>query len=133
MNRNLGAAIGAIVLFSSLFIFGLSIASSASVSVGVSFNFSSPQEVVYTPTGAFFVPNAGLDLFFYDGFWWTIRENYWYRARAYNGNWYRVGARYVPYAVYRIHRTPNYRVYYGKRVDRHISYSKWKSHGWHNR
>lgn len=99
----------------------------AAVNVGINFNFGPPpQEIVAVPGDVYFVPTPGVDIFFYSGYWWTIRQNRWYRSHDYNGSWIVVNQRYVPSPVFQVYRTPNYRVHYVQ-VGRHIPYEKWRS------
>ena len=82
-----------------------------------------PAEVVLIPgSGVFFVADAGPDLFFHAGFWWSPRGDRWYRSRVYNGPWVIVERRYVPVQVVRVPR--DYRVRYGKA--KHVPYGQWK-------
>jgi hypothetical protein len=82
-----------------------------------------PSEVVLIPgSGVYFVADAGPDLFFHAGFWWSPRGDRWYRSQAHNGPWVIVEHRYVPVQVVRV---PNdYRVRYRK--VKHVPYGQWK-------
>lgn len=82
-----------------------------------------PSEVVLIPgSGVYFVADAGPDLFFHAGFWWSPRGDRWYRSQAHNGPWVTVEHRYVPAQVVRV---PNdYRVRYRK--VKHVPYGQWK-------
>jgi len=85
-----------------------------------------PPEVVFIPgSQVYFVPNPEIDVFFYNGYWWSPRGDRWYRAKAYNGPWGVVNKRYVPAPVYRVPK--DYRVVYEK--ERHIPYGQWKKQG----
>jgi len=75
-----------------------------------------PQSRVY------FVPDPHVDVFFYDGYWWSPRGSQWYRARAYNGPWAVVKPARVPRAVIYVPR--DYRAQYER--ERHIPYGQWK-------
>lgn len=83
-----------------------------------------PAEVVLIPgsAGVYFVADAGPDLFFHAGFWWSPRGDRWYRSQAYNGPWVVVEHRHVPVQVVRVPR--DYRVRY-KKV-KHVPYGQWK-------
>ena len=70
----------------------------------------------------YFVPQPDIDIFFYNGYWWSPRGDRWYRARAYNGPWGIVGRRFVPAPVFGIPR--NYRGIYER--EHHIPYGQWK-------
>ncbi len=82
-----------------------------------------PPEVVLVPgSQVYFVPQPDIDIFFYNGFWWSPRGDRWYRAQAYNGPWVIVERRLVPPPVIRV--PGNYRVIYKK--EHHIPYGQWK-------
>jgi hypothetical protein len=103
----------------------------AGAQVQVNVNIGPPPIVVEEPpamvlvprTQVYFVPEPDVDIFFYNGHWWSPRGDRWYRARGYNGPWTIVERRYVPGPVYRVPR--NYRVVYEK--ERHIPYGQWKN------
>ena len=85
-----------------------------------------PREVVMVPNSqVYFVPNLSFDLFFYNNFWWSQRENNWHRSNNYNGPWKIVDQRYVPTSVSRVPK--NYRSTYEK--EQHIPYGQWKKQG----
>lgn len=100
-------------------------ASSAGVSVGVGINLpaytfeAEPELVVIPGTYAYTVPDAGVDIVFYQGFWYRPFEGRWYRARGYNGPWGFVERRRVPGFFHRLppdyrHHHPGYdRIRYG--------------------
>jgi hypothetical protein len=137
------AAIAMIAIFSMLFL-GFPGQSMAGVSIGINipvpplFTFPAPPELVVIPgTYAYYCPDAGVNVFFYAGYWYRPYEGYWYRSASYNGRWaytshapsvivnlppdYRVraeGARHIPYAE--LHR--NWR---GWERDRY-----WEHHNW---
>lgn len=97
----------------------------AAVSVGINLNFGAPpQEVVAIPGGVYYVPNQDVDIFYFGGYWWAIRESRWYRAHDYNGSWVTVSPRYVPVSVFRVYRTPNYRQYYEKKGGQHLPFKQ---------
>ena len=82
-----------------------------------------PPEVVLVPgSQVYFVPQPGIDVFFYSGYWWSPRGDRWYRARAYNGPWVIVERRYVPAPVFYVPR--DYRAKY--KHEHHIPYGQWK-------
>ena len=102
----------------------------ARADVRVNINLGPPPIVVAEPPGVvlipgsqvFFVPEPEIDIFFYNGYWWSPRGPRWYRARAYNGPWVIIERRYVPGPVYRVPR--NYRSVYER--ERPIPYGQWK-------
>jgi hypothetical protein len=66
----------------------------AGVDVGVSVSlpplivFSAPPAMVVIPeTYVYVVPDADVDIFFYDGWWWRPWEGRWYRSRHYDSGW----------------------------------------------
>jgi hypothetical protein len=82
-----------------------------------------PAKVVLIPgSGVYFVPDAGPDLFFYAGFWWSPRGDRWYRSKIYNGPWVVVDRRNVPVKVVRVPR--DYRSRYIRA--KHVPYGQWK-------
>lgn len=102
----------------------------AVVSFGVNFNFGAPpQEMVYVPGNVYYVPDPDVDVFFYDQYWWTIRNNHWYRTRNYNGSWVMIGSNYVPSPVFKVYRVPNYKKYYEKKGGKRVSYEKVRGQG----
>lgn len=50
--------------------------------------FAAPPELIVLPeTYVYVVPNADMDIFFYQGWWWRPWEGRWYRSRYYNSGW----------------------------------------------
>ena len=97
----------------------------ARIDVNVPVVVSEPPEVVIMPdTGIYYVPSSGVDIFFYNNYWWSRRGDGWYRTRQYNGSWGFVQRSYVPAPLFRVPR--NYRVVY--RNERHINYRQWRQH-----
>ncbi|MCX8012125.1 MAG: hypothetical protein N3A64_03100 [Desulfobacterota bacterium] len=48
----------------------------------------SPPHLVMIPgTFVYAVPGIGIDLFFYDGWWWCPWNGVWYRSRNYHSGW----------------------------------------------
>ena len=87
-----------------------------------------PPEVVLIPrTSVYYVPDPEVDVFFYNGYWWSPRGRHWYRARAYRGPWGIVERRRVPGPVFRVPR--NYRAVYGTAP--HIPYGEWRGNWGH--
>lgn len=90
---------------------------------------SAPPAVVMIPqTGIYYVPDVGFDVFFYNGYWWSMRGDRWYRASQYKGPWGVVQRAYVPGPLFKVPK--NYRVVYQK--ERHINYGQWKKQGQNN-
>ena len=71
-----------------------------------------PPDVVVLPgtPSVYVAPEIGVDLFFWNGWWWRPWEGHWYRSHYYNRGWvyYSHG---VP-GFYR-HVNPGWRGYYG--------------------
>ncbi|MFO7569421.1 MAG: hypothetical protein R6W75_06450 [Smithellaceae bacterium] len=50
--------------------------------------FAAPPALVVLPeTYVYVVPDAEVDIFFYDGWWWRPWEGRWYRSQNYNSGW----------------------------------------------
>jgi hypothetical protein len=58
-----------------------------------------PPVVVIPGTYVYFAPDAGVDIFFYHGYWYRPHRGYWYRARGYNGPWDNIEGARVPHVV----------------------------------
>jgi hypothetical protein len=105
-------------------------ATPASAGVNVNINLGPPPIVAAEPpdlvmvpqTGVFFVPDRQLEVFFYGGYWWSLRGATWYRARAYNGPWGVIARPHVPRAL--IYMPRDYRGRYER--ERRIPYGQWK-------
>jgi hypothetical protein len=102
--------------------------------VSVNINLGPPPIVVAEPPAVvlvpesrvYFVPDPHIDVFFYDGYWWSPRGERWYRARAYNGPWVVMERSRVPRSV--IYMPRDYRARYER--ERHVPYGQWKKeHG----
>jgi len=104
----------------------------AAVSVGFNFNFGAPpQEIILVPGNVYYVPDRDADVFFYNEYWWTIRNNHWYKSRNYNGSWMMIDPNFVPSSVTKVYWVPNYKKYYQKKGGRHVSYEKWNNQSKH--
>ncbi len=81
------------------------------VSVGINlpvFTFAAPPPMVVVPgTYAYYAPDADLDIFFYQGYWYRPYEGRWFRARGYNGPWINIVSTNVPRVV--VDLPPDYR------------------------
>jgi hypothetical protein len=72
------------------------------------FEFHAPPSVVAIPgTYVYLVPDIGVDIFFYHGYWYRPHNNRWYRARSYNGHYAPLAFRHVPCPLLRL--PPHYR------------------------
>jgi hypothetical protein len=50
--------------------------------------FAAPPELIVMPeTYVYVVPDVGVDIFFYNGWWWRPWEGRWYRSRYYDSGW----------------------------------------------
>jgi hypothetical protein len=105
-------------------------AATARAEVNVNINLGPPPIVVAEPPAVvmvpqsrvYFVPDPHVDVFFFEGYWWSPRGPSWYRARAYNGPWSVVERSRVPRAV--VYVPLDYRARYDR--ERHIPYGQWK-------
>ena len=124
---------GMTILLGTLFALGGMNAALAEVQVNINIGpppivVAEPPEVVFIPRSqVYFVPHPEIDIFFYNGYWWSPRGDGWYRAKAYNGPWRVVDKRHVPAPVHQVPR--NYRNLYEK--EKHIPYGQWKKQGKH--
>jgi hypothetical protein len=79
------------MLLALICVFPVPSTAGVNVSVGISLPplvFSAPPEVVVIPnTYVYAVPDVGVDIFFYNGYWWRPWEGRWYRSRHYNSGW----------------------------------------------
>jgi hypothetical protein len=61
---------------------------SVSISLPPLIEFAAPPEMVVIPGSyVYVVPDADVDIFFYDGWWWRPWEGRWYRSRNYRSGW----------------------------------------------
>ena len=96
------------------------------VSVGVSIPlppviaFEAPPAVVALPdaNGVYVAPSIGVDLFFWNGFWWRPWEGRWYRSPYYDRGWVYYNS--VPRFYFNV--DPYWRGYYQNR--------NWHGHIW---
>jgi len=59
-----------------------------------------PPPVVLIPsTYVYFVPEVGVDIFFYHGYWYRPHHGHYYRATSYNGPWVTLAPKAVPKAI----------------------------------
>jgi hypothetical protein len=131
MRTSIYGVLGLVALLGALFGFGGTKEAPAEVNVNINIGpppivVAEPPEVVMIPgSPVFFVPIPDIDVFFYNGYWWSPRGSHWYRARAYKGPWRVVNQRYIPAPVFRVPK--NYRNVYEK--EQHIPYGQWKKQG----
>jgi hypothetical protein len=122
------SSVGVVAVLALLFISGMAVSAQAEVNLNINVGspplvVSEPAAVVLAPSvGVYFVPNAGPDLFFYAGYWWSPKGGHWYRSSFCIGPWSRVERRHVPSQVVRM--PGDYRVRYAK--GKHVPYGQWK-------
>jgi hypothetical protein len=84
------------------------------VSVGVyppDYRFAAPPEVVVIPgTYVYMVPDANVDVLFFQGYWWRPYEGHWYRSRDYNGRWDYIEPRDIPRGLRELPQDYRYRL-----------------------
>jgi hypothetical protein len=130
MKKSKTVLLAAGVLFLLASFFPSASSAGVHVSVGINlpaFRFAAPPALVVIPgTYAYFVPDAGVDIFFYHDYWYRPYEGRWYRARNYNGPWAHVAPGGVPSAF--LHLPPDYRRVPagGERVPYHEFRKNWK-------
>ncbi len=80
-----------------------------------------PPVVPIQGTYTYFIPDIGVDILFYHGYWYRPHAGHWYRATTYNGPWAYIVPRMVPGPIiglppdYRRNIPPGYRpVRYGE-------------------
>jgi hypothetical protein len=78
--------------------------------------FSAPPDVIVLPdtNDVYVVPDIGVDIFFWNGWWWRPWEGRWYRSHYYDRGW--AYYNYVPRFYYDV--DPGWRRYY-------------RDHDWH--
>ena len=59
-----------------------------------------PTLVVVQP-GVSVIPNQPVEVFYSGGYYWTRRDNGWYRTHDHNGGWARIEERQVPVVIVR--------------------------------
>ena len=83
------------------------------VNVGINvplpaFEFHAPPAVVVIPgTYVYAVPDADVDIVFYQGYWYRPHSDYWYRSSSYNGPWRSIDRQRVPGVLFKL--PPDYR------------------------
>ena len=130
MKSSRGCVCLVALFFLSMFLGFFPGEASASVDVGINVNIGPPPIVMAEPPAViavpnsrvYFVPEPGIDIFFYAGFWWSPRGDRWYQSRHYNQGWVAVEPGSVPVSL--IYMPRDYRVMYGR--ERHIPYGQWK-------
>jgi hypothetical protein len=65
-------------------------------SIDVSIKFEAPPALVVVSPGIQVVPDFDEEVFFVDGYYWTRRDDAWYRTHDYKGGWVVVEHDHVP-------------------------------------
>jgi hypothetical protein len=120
----LSAALAVLILFSPM-----TSNAEVSVSVGIALPplvFPGPPPLVVIPgsTYVYYPPEAGVDIFFYHGYWYRPYRGYWYRSGGYNGPWRGIAFERVPRAVMGV--PPGFRR--GPVAYEHVPYRDVRSH-----
>ncbi|MGA2332362.1 MAG: hypothetical protein ABSG75_11440 [Syntrophales bacterium] len=84
-----------IIFLALIVVFPVMTMAAVDVSVGISIplpppvTFEAPPTVVVLPdtNSVYAVPSIGVDLFFWNGFWWRPWEGRWYRSPYYDRGW----------------------------------------------
>lgn len=99
-------------------------AAQASVDIHFDLPVVLPRMVVVSP-GVQVVPEVQEEVFFYDGWYWARRDDYWYRSRSHRGGWMLVPARAVPQ---RLGALPpgHYRNWKAEKEERKAERKAWK-------
>ena len=128
MNKMICGILGLTMITAGIYPVGVTVEAAVKVNVEVNLGppvimVDEPPEIVFVPgLGIYFVPNLEMEIFFYRGFWWSRRGNYWYSSRYYRSGWKIASDREVPGPVFRVPR--DYRERFGR--ERHIRYQDWK-------
>lgn len=126
MRRKMGKSCLLVIAALLLVLTGTAARSEAGVNIGVGIALpppiaAAPPDVVVMPDapGVYVAPDIGVDLFFWNGWWWRPWEGHWYRSHYYNRGWgyYNHG---VPGFYH--HVNPGWRGYYRSR--------NWNGHPW---
>jgi len=80
------------LLVSLLFLLPAPAVAAVNVDVNISLPppivFAAPPALVVLPeTYVYFIPDAEVEIFFYNGWWWRPWEGQWYRSRHYDSGW----------------------------------------------
>jgi hypothetical protein len=93
----------AIVFLILISLAGSSIKSEAGVDIVLSLPairfYTAPELVVIPDTYVYIIPGIGIDILFYEGYWWRQNNGHWYRSRTHNGRWSHVDHRRIPHGL----------------------------------
>ena len=131
----IGKLVAGIIVASFLLLTGFAARSDAGVGVNVRIFAPPPAYVLPVPppmvvipgTYVYAVPDAGLNMLFYHGYWWRPYEGRWYRSARYNGSWAYVHPERVPRVV--IELPPDYHRHFsrGPRIAHEDMRRNWKN------
>jgi hypothetical protein len=127
------------VLSLSIVAFALTVAfGSGAASAGEGIRLASGGEAVFTLSlpvvlppliviqpGVSVVRDVDAEVFYANGYYWSRRDQYWYRAHDHRGTWARIDTRSVPVAIQGI-PPGRYKNYKG---DKHDGHDNGKGHG----
>lgn len=128
MENRIWGILGAAIIAVGIYTTGVKVEAAVKINVEVNLGppvvmVDEPPEIVFVPgLGIYYVPDPELEIFFYEGFWWSRRGNYWYHSRYYRSGWTIVSYRKVPGPVFKVPR--DYRTRFGR--EKHIRYQDWK-------
>ncbi len=111
--------------------------SDAQLRIGIGIDVPLPHVVLRTPpalvvipgTYAYYAPDAGMEIFFYHGYWYRSNHGHWYRARGYNGPWRNIRHAGVPHAFRNLPPDFRRRVRHHERIryaDFHNNWRTWE-------
>ncbi|MEW6117129.1 MAG: hypothetical protein AB1553_09545 [Nitrospirota bacterium] len=93
-----------------------------------------PPEVVVIPsTSVYYVPDVGIDLFFYSDRWYRRHKGHWYRASYYDGPWVYVPPKRVPAAFVRLPKDYRKVAYHQHRIPYGQLKKEWKEEKRHHK
>jgi hypothetical protein len=113
-----------IILAVALMIGPLQVMAQVNINVNIGLpplvTFAGPPEVIVLPDtdDVYVVPYIEVDLYFWNGWWWRLWEDRWYRSRYYDRGW--AYYRHFPRFYYDV--DPSWRVYYRER--------EWRGYRW---
>ena len=86
------------IFFAVFFVFSVTAYAEININIGVSIpgvtvtEQSEPSVIILPDTpDVYAVPDADVDIYFWNGFWWKITNGKWYKSQKYNSNWVIIG------------------------------------------
>lgn len=61
--------------------------------------YATPALVVIPHTYVYIIPDIGMDILFYEGYWWRPHHGHWYRSKNYDGRWSYIDNRRIPHGL----------------------------------